>query len=148
MWIVQVALRRPYTFVVLSLLILIMGPLSISRTPKDIFPNINIPVVTVIWQYNGLSAEEMVDRITWNFERALTTVVSDVEHIESQNLDGLSLVKVFFYPGANVDLAMSQLVSLSNGILRNSPPGTTPPFMTLFNASTVPILQLSLSSNS
>ena len=146
MWIVQLALRRPYTFVVLALLILIIGPLSISRTPKDIFPNINIPVITVIWQYNGLSAEEMVDRITWNFERALTTVVSDVEHIESQTLDGLSLVKVFFHPGANVDLAMSQLTSLSTAMVRNSPPGTTPPFITLFNASTVPILQLSLSS--
>jgi multidrug efflux pump subunit AcrB len=146
MWIVQLALRRPYTFVVLALLILIIGPLSISRTPKDIFPNINIPVITVIWQYNGLSAEEMVDRITWNFERSLTTVVSDVEHIESQNLDGLSLVKVFFHPGANVDLSMSQLTALSAAIVRNSPPGTTPPFITLFNASTVPILQLSLSS--
>ncbi|MET0918895.1 MAG: efflux RND transporter permease subunit, partial [Burkholderiales bacterium] len=113
MWIVQVALRRPYTFIVLALLLLILGPLVIRRTPTDIFPSINIPVVSVVWSYTGLPAEEMGQRIVANFERALTTTVNDIEHIESQSLPGLGVVKVFFQPGANVDVALSQVTAIS-----------------------------------
>src|ERR1700676_5594823 len=111
MWIVRVALRRPYTFVVLALLILMVGPLTIARTPVDIFPNINIPVVAVVWNYGGLSAEEMSTRIVSGFERSLTTTVNDIEHIESQSLPGTSIVKVFFQPGAKIDLAVAQVTA-------------------------------------
>src|SRR5438270_12889185 len=106
MWIVRVALNRPYTFVVLALLILGIGPLTIARTPTDIFPNIDIPVVTVIWSYGGLSAQEMADRIISNYERTLSTTVNDIEHVESQSLRGISVVKIFMQPGAKVDLAV------------------------------------------
>ena len=147
MWIVQVALRRPYTFIVLALLLLILGPLVIRRTPTDIFPSINIPVVSVVWSYTGLPAEEMGQRIVANFERALTTTVNDIEHIESQSLPGLGVVKVFFQPGANVDVALSQVTAISQTLLRQLPPGATPPLILSYNASSVPILQLALSSN-
>src|SRR6516162_7417676 len=106
MWIVRIALKRPYTFVVLALLILGVGPLAISRTPVDIFPDIDIPVVAAIWNYGGLSAQEMADRITSNYERILTTGVSDIEHIESQSLRGTAVVKVFFQPGTRIDVAI------------------------------------------
>src|SRR5665213_3647671 len=118
MWIVRVALKRPYTFVVLALLILMVGPLAIARTPTDIFPNIDIPVVTVVWNYGGLSAEEMSTRIITIFERSLTTTVNDIEHIESQSLRGISVVKVFFQPGANIDLAVAQVTAISQSQLR------------------------------
>jgi multidrug efflux pump subunit AcrB len=145
MWIVQVALRRPYTFVVLGLLILGIGPLTISRTPTDIFPNIDIPVVTAIWMYSGLSAQEMADRIISNYERTLSTSVNDIEHVESQSLRGISIVKVFLQPGAKVDLAVAQITAVSQAMLRQAPLGTVPPFILQYNASSVPVIQLALS---
>jgi multidrug efflux pump subunit AcrB len=147
MWIVQVALRRPYTFVVLALLILGIGPLTIARTPTDIFPNIDIPVVTVIWNYGGLSAQEMADRIISNYERTLSTTVNDIEHVESQSLRGISVVKIFMQPGAKVDLAVAQITALSQSVLRQAPPGTVPPFIIQYNASSVPVIQLALSGS-
>ena len=145
MWIVRIALRRPYTFVVLALLLLIVGPLVIARTPVDIFPNIDIPVVASIWKYDGLSAKELSDRITSNYERTLTTAVNDIEHIESQTLNGVSIVKVFFHPGAAIDLAVAQVAAISQTVLRQAPPGTVPPFIEVYSASSVPVLQLGLS---
>src|SRR5476649_2797727 len=145
MWIVRIALKRPYTFVVLALLILMVGPLTIARTPTDIFPNINIPVVTVVWNYGGLSADEMSNRIVSIYERNLTATVNDIEHIESQSLRGISVVKVFFQPGAKIDLAVAQVTASTQFGLRNLPPGTQPPSVLMFNASTVPVLQLALS---
>jgi len=148
MWIVKLALRRPYTFIVLALVILILGPIMILRTPTDIFPNINIPVVSIVWSYSGLSAQEMGDRITSVTERALTTLVDDIEHIESQSLNGIVVVKVFFQPNANINRAIAQVTAISQTQLRFLPPGTTPPLVIAYNASTVPILQLALSSHS
>ncbi len=136
MWIVRIALKRPYTFVVLALLILIAGPLTIARTPTDIFPNIDIPVVTVVWNYGGLSAEEMSTRIVSIFERSLTTTVNDIEHIESQSLRGIAVVKVFLQPGAKIDLAVAQVTASAQSQLRQLPPGTQPPFILMYNAST------------
>ncbi|ERI28838.1 RND transporter, Hydrophobe/Amphiphile Efflux-1 (HAE1)/Heavy Metal Efflux (HME) family, permease protein, partial [Burkholderia cenocepacia BC7] len=147
MWIVRLALRRPYTFVVLALLIFIAGPLALLRTPTDIFPNIDIPVVSIVWSYNGFSAEDMAKRITSNYERALTSDVDDIEHIESQSLNGVSVVKVFFHPGADINRAIAQAASNAASILRILPPGTLPPNIITYNASTVPILQLGLSSD-
>src|SRR4051812_13642568 len=147
MWIVRIALNRPYTFVVMALAILFVGPLAILRTPTDIFPNINIPVVTVVWVYGGLSAEELGQRIVSGFERGLTTTGNDIEHIESQTLRGTSIVKVFFQPGAKTEAAVAQITSISQSSLRLMPVGTTPPFIITYNASTVPILQLGLSGN-
>ncbi|HEY3698655.1 MAG TPA: efflux RND transporter permease subunit [Spongiibacteraceae bacterium] len=146
MWIVRVALQRPYTFIVLALLLLIVGPLTILRTPTDIFPNIDIPVISVVWSYNGLPAEEMANRITTNFERVVTITANDIEHIESQSLGGIAVIKIFFQPHTKIDLAMSQVTAVSQTMLRNFPPGTTPPFIMSYNASSVPILQLALSS--
>ncbi|WP_025101844.1 efflux RND transporter permease subunit [Burkholderia sp. A1] len=148
MWIVRLALRRPYTFVVLALLIAIAGPLAILRMPTDIFPNIDIPVVSIVWQYNGFSAEDMAHRITSIYERALSSDVDDIEHIESQSLNGVSVIKVFFHPGADINRAISQTVSNASSILRVLPPGTLPPNIITYSASTVPILQLGLSSHS
>ena len=145
MWIVRIALRRPYTFVVLALLILMVGPLTIARTPTDIFPNINIPVVTIVWNYGGLSADEMSTRIVSIYERNLTTTVNDIEHVESQSLRGIAVVKVFFQPGANIDLAVAQVTASAQSQLRQLPTGTQPPFILTYNASTVPVLQLALS---
>jgi multidrug efflux pump subunit AcrB len=147
MWIVRVALQRPYTFIVLALLLLILGPLTILRTPTDVFPNIDIPVITVIWNYNGLPAEEMASRITIGFERVATITVNDIEHIESQSLGGIAIVKFFFHPHTSVDLAMSQITGVAQTALRNFPPGTQSPLVITYNASSVPILQLALSSN-
>ncbi|MBR7962781.1 efflux RND transporter permease subunit [Burkholderia vietnamiensis] len=147
MWIVRLALRRPYTFVVLALLIFIAGPLALLRTPTDIFPNINIPVVSIVWSYNGFSAEDMARRITSNYERALTSDVDDIEHIESQSLNGVSVVKIFFHPGADINRAIAEAASNAASILRILPPGTLPPNIITYNASTVPILQLGLSSD-
>jgi multidrug efflux pump subunit AcrB len=145
MWIVRLALRRPYTFVVMALAILLVGPLSIQRTPKDIFPNIDIPVVAVIWSYTGLSAEEIANRMVSIYERSVTTTVNDIEHIESQSLRGIGVVKIFFQPNARIEMAMAQVTAISQSMLRLLPTGTTPPFILSYNASTVPILQLALS---
>src|SRR4030088_1418016 len=145
MWIVRLALRRPYTFVVMALLILLLGPLVILRTPTDIFPNINIPVVSTIWNYSGLSAPEMANRIVSNYERALTTTVNDIEHIESQTLSGISVVKIFFRPGARIDAAVAQVTAISQTVVRSMPPGTPPPLVITYSASSVPVIQLALS---
>jgi multidrug efflux pump subunit AcrB len=145
MWIVRLALRRPYTFVVMSILLLILGPVAILRTPTDIFPNIDIPVVSVIWNYTGLSPEDMSTRIVFNYERILTTTVNDIEHIESQSLSGIAIVKIFFHQGVQVANAVAQTTAVSQTILRTLPQGSTPPLVITYNASTVPILQLALS---
>ena len=145
MWIVRLALRRPYTFVVFALLILILGVFSIETMPTDIFPNIDIPVVTVVWFYNGLSAQEMANRIVTNSERGMTTTVNDIEHIESQSLNGLAIIKIFFHPHANIGNAVAQVTAISQVQLRSLPPGSTPPFIIQYNASSVPILMLGLS---
>ncbi|MFJ5296128.1 efflux RND transporter permease subunit [Pseudomonas sp. NPDC088368] len=142
---VRVALRRPYTFVVLAVLILIVGPLAALRTPTDIFPEIRIPVIAVIWQYTGLSPDQMAGRVVSPFERVLTTTVNDIRHIEAQSLNGFGIVKVFFQPGVNISTANAQLTSVSQAILRNLPPGTVPPLILNYSASTVPIVQLALS---
>ncbi|MEO8004489.1 MAG: efflux RND transporter permease subunit, partial [Betaproteobacteria bacterium] len=146
MWIVQLALRRPYTFVVLGLLILIMGPLAIMRMPTDIFPSINIPVVSAIWRYTGLSTVEMEGRIVSNFERAMSATVNDIARIESQTYNGIGVIKTFFHPGANVPASLSQIVAIAQTVIGGYPQGTTAPLILQYNASTVPILQLSLTS--
>jgi multidrug efflux pump subunit AcrB len=145
MWIVRLALRRPYTFVVFALLILILGVFSILSMPTDIFPNIDIPVITVIWGYNGLSAQEMSTRIVYNAERSMTTTVNDIDHIESQSLNGLGVIKVFFHPHVNIGAAIAQVTAISQVQLRSLPPGSTPPFIIQYNASSVPILMLGIS---
>jgi multidrug efflux pump subunit AcrB len=145
MWIVRLALRRPYTFAVFALLILILGAYSIASMPTDIFPNIDIPVVTVVWNYTGLSAQEMSTRIVFNSERGVTTTVNDVEHIESQSLNGIGLIKIFFQPHVNVANAVAQVTAICQVQLRSLPPGTTPPFIIQYNASSVPVLMLGLS---
>ncbi|MGH2507377.1 MAG: efflux RND transporter permease subunit, partial [Ktedonobacteraceae bacterium] len=145
MWIVRIALRRPYTFIVAAILILILGLVAISRAPVDIFPDIDIPVVSIIWNYNGLSPEDMSDRIIYGYERGVTTTVNDIEHIESQSYTGIGVVKVFFQPGADITSAVAQVTSVAQSSLRGDPPGTVPPFIIAYNASTVPILQLALS---
>jgi multidrug efflux pump subunit AcrB len=145
MWVVRIALTRPYTFVVLALLILGIGPVTIARTPTDIFPNIDIPVVAAIWNYGGLSAPEMANRIISNYERSLTISVNDIEHIESQSLRGIAIVKIFFQPGTKIDLAVAQVTAISQSTLRSMPPGATSPFILSYNASSVPVLQLGLS---
>jgi multidrug efflux pump subunit AcrB len=145
MWIVRVALSRPYTFVVLALAILLAGPFAILRTPTDIFPNINIPVVGVIWSYSGMASEELSNRIVSLFERSVTTTVNDIEHIESQTLRGISIVKIFFQPNVKIEMAVAQVTAISQSALRQMPPGTNPPFVLSYNASTVPVLQLALS---
>ncbi|MBB5343856.1 efflux RND transporter permease subunit [Tunturibacter empetritectus] len=147
MWIVRLALRRPYTFVVLSLLLFIIGPVVMLRTPVDIFPNIDIPVVSVVWNYAGLSPEQLSDRIVLPFERNLTTVVNDIEHTESQTLNGVSVVKIFFRPSVNISQAVAQVTAVSQTALRQYPQGTQPPLVIQYSASSVPILQLGLSGN-
>jgi CzcA family heavy metal efflux pump len=145
MWIVRVALNRPYTFIVVALLILILAPVVILRTPTDIFPDINIPVIAVAWQYTGLNPEEMEGRITTVFERVLTTVVDNIEHVESVTVNGQAFVKVFLQPNASLDTANAQVTAESQTVLRQLPEGTQPPLILNFSASSVPILQLSLS---
>ncbi|GLQ46012.1 RND transporter [Dyella lipolytica] len=146
MWIVQLALKRPYTFIVLALLIAIIGPLMIRRTPTDIFPNINIPVLSIVWSFNGFSATDMANRITTPYERALTSDVDNIEHIESQTVNGVAVVKVYFHAGADINRAIAEASANSQSLLRVLPPGTLPPLIISYNASTVPILQLALSS--
>src|SRR6202453_233339 len=145
MWIVRLALRRPYTFVVLSILLLILGPIVILRTPVYIFPSINIPVVSIVWKYTGLSPQEVGNRITTPLERSMTTTVNDIQHIESQSLNGIAVIKVFFQPGANVPSAVAEITAIAQTQLRQLPPGTTPPLVITYSASSVPVLQLSLS---
>src|SRR5258708_204456 len=145
MWIVRLALKRPYTFVVMAILILIMGTLAIVRTPTDIFPNINIPVVSIIWTYNGLVPEDMADRIVSITERALTTTVDNIEHIESQSLYGIAVVKVFLQPTANIQQGIAQITAVSQTQLKQLPAGSTPPLILAYSASSVPVLQLALS---
>jgi CzcA family heavy metal efflux pump len=147
MWIVKVALNRPYTFIVLALLILIAAPVVILRTPTDIFPNINIPVVSVGWQYTGLNPEELEGRLTSPYEKALTTLVDNIQHIESTTYNGTAVVKVFLQPGASLDTANAQVTAASQFMLRQLPPGTLPPQIINFSASSVPILQLGLSGD-
>ncbi|HXW18109.1 MAG TPA: efflux RND transporter permease subunit, partial [Candidatus Acidoferrales bacterium] len=146
MWIVRLALNRPYTFVVASLLIIILGVVAILSTPTDVFPSINIPVVSVVWNYSGLSPQEMADRLTGNSERAATTTVNDIQHIESTSLNGISVIKLFFQPSVKIEGAVAQVTAISQTILRQAPPGTTAPLVIAYNASSVPILQLGLSS--
>jgi multidrug efflux pump subunit AcrB len=145
MWIVRVALNRPYTFIVLALLILLISPVVILRTPTDIFPNIDIPVIGVAWQFTGMNAEEMEGRITTVYERILTTLVNDIEHIESTTVNGIAIEKIFLQPNASIDAATAQVTAASQTVLRQMPPGVVPPLIISYNASTVPILQLALS---
>jgi multidrug efflux pump subunit AcrB len=146
-WIVRVALQRPYTFIMLAVLIVLLGGYAILNTATDIFPNIKIPIAAVIWRYNGILPEEIADRIVLFSERTAQTVVNDVEHTESQSVIGTSVVKYFFQPGADPDLSMSQITAVSQSQIAFSPPGTTPPFILAYNASSVPILQLALTSS-
>jgi multidrug efflux pump subunit AcrB len=147
MWIVRIALERPYTFIVLALMILILSPVIILRTPTDIFPNIDIPVIAAAFNFTGLNAEEMEERITSGYERALTTTVGDMEHIESQSINGRAIVKIFFQPTVNIGSAVAQVTALSQAVLRQMPNGVSPPFLVVYNASSVPILQLGLSGS-
>ena len=146
MWIVRVALNRPYTFVVLALLILLVSPLVILRTPTDIFPNIAIPVVSLIWNYDGFAPEEMSDRIVTINERTITTTVNDIEHMESQTYNGIGVIKLFFRPSVTIATALAQVTAICQTQLRQFPPGTTAPLILSYSASTVPVLQLGLSS--
>ncbi len=146
MWIVRLALRRPYTFVVASLVLLILTPFVLLRTPTDIFPSINIPVVSIVWQYVGLDAQEMEQRFNYNQERSLTTTVNDIEHIESTAYNGIGVIKVFFREGTSVDAGVAQVTAIAQTIIRTMPPGTTPPLIIRYSASTVPVLQYSISS--
>ncbi len=141
MWIVRLALSRPYTFVVMALLIVLGGVFSITKMPTDIFPEIDIPVVAVVWQYGGLPAEEMERRVTSNYERAVTTTVNGIEHIESQTLTGYGIVKIFFHPGTRIEAATAQVTAISQTVVRQFPPGMTPPLIIQYSASNVPILQ-------
>jgi multidrug efflux pump subunit AcrB len=148
MWLVRMALKRPYTFVVMSMLIVIVGVLTISRMPTDIFPDVDIPVISVIFNFAGLAPEEMEKRVVNNYERFLTTVVNDIEHVESQSLTGISVVKIFFQPGAKIEAATAQVTAASQAAIRAMPPGMVPPLVIRYSASNVPILQVALESAS
>jgi multidrug efflux pump subunit AcrB len=145
--IVRLALAKPYTFVVLAILILIMGPLAALKTPTDIFPDIKIPVIAVVWTYRGLPPADMSGRVIYYYERQLSSSVNDIEHIESQSLSGIGIVKIFFRPGVDIRTATAQVTSMSQTVLKQMPPGITPPLILNYNASTVPILQLAMSSD-
>ena len=147
MWIVKLALRRPYTFVVAALLLLLVTPLVILRTPIDIFPAIEIPVISVVWQYAGLSAQEVEQRLIYLHERALSATVNDIDHIESTAYNGVGIIKVFLRQGASVDGGVAQVTAIAQTILRQAPPGQTPPLVIRYNASTVPILQYAVGGN-
>ncbi len=146
MWIVELALRRSYTFIVMAILIVLATPLAISRTPVDILPEIDIPVISVIWNYTGLRPQEMADRITQMHERILTTTVNDIEHVESQSLNGISVVKIYFQPNANIQTAIAQTVAVSQTVLRQMPAGVTAPLIIKYTASSVPVIQIGMSS--
>jgi len=145
--IVKLALRRPYTFVVMALLIMIFGVASALRTPTDIFPNINIPVISVVFSYTGLPPDDMAGRIVTFYERSLTTSVNDIEHIESQSIPNYGIIKIFFQPNVNINAALAEVSAMSQTVLKQMPAGVTPPLILSFNASSVPVLQLALSSN-
>src|SRR5437016_11121315 len=147
MGIVRLALRRPYTFVVGALVLLLVTPFVLLHTPTDIFPAINIPVISVIWQYAGLNAQEVEQRLLYNHERSLSATVNDIQHIESSAYNGVGVIKVFLQPGASVDAGVAQVTAIAQTILRQMPPGQTPPLVLQYNASTVPVLQYSLTSN-
>jgi multidrug efflux pump subunit AcrB len=147
MWIVRLALDRPYTFIVMALVIVLLAPVVLLRTPTDIFPEINIPVISLIWNYGGLSPQEMERRITTGVERGITTLVNDVEHIESQSLNGIAVIKIYFHPSAPIQTALAQTTAISQTFLRSLPPGTTPPLVIIYSASTVPVIQLGLTSD-
>src|SRR5689334_20741268 len=146
MWIVRLALRRPYTVVVMALLILLMGSLSLTRMSRDIFPAINIPVVAVVWSYPGLAAEDMERRVVLISERAYSTTVNGIERIESQSIPGIGLLKVYFQPGSDIGGAIAQISAVNSTILRITPPGMTPPNVIQFNAANVPVVQMTASS--
>src|SRR5262245_51754192 len=147
MWLVRLALRRPYTFVVAALLIVLLGTLSVQRMPTDILPEIDIPVVSVVWSYGGLPPQEMERRVVSNFERFLITTVNDIEHTESQSLTGVAVIKVFFHPGAKIEAATAQITAASQQAVRSLPPGATPPLILRYSASNAPVLQLALESS-
>src|SRR6266508_2422929 len=146
MWIVRLALRRPYTFTVVAILIVLMGIVTIARMSTDIFPNSNVPVVSVIWSFSGVAPEEMEKRFVTVCERAMTTTVNDIEHIESQSYNGVSVIRVFFHPGAQIELAQAQVVANAQSNLRGYPPGMFPPNVLKYDVSSVPVLQLGLGS--
>jgi multidrug efflux pump subunit AcrB len=146
--IVRIALQRPYTFIVTAILILIFGVLSAIRTPTDILPNIGIPVVAAVWSYNGMAPEDMSGRVIYYYERTLSAQVNDIAHIESQSMFGYGVVKIFFQPKVNINSALAQVTAASQTVLKLLPPGITPPYVLSFSASSVPILQLALSSKS
>lgn len=144
---VRIALSRPYTFVVLALLLLIIGPLAALRTPTDIFPDIRIPVIGVVWQYTGLPPDQMSGRITTPFQRALTTTVNDIEHITANSYNGFGIIKIFFQPNVDIRTANAQVTAISQTLLKQMPPGATPPLILNYSASTVPIIQVALSGD-
>jgi multidrug efflux pump subunit AcrB len=146
MWIVALALRRPYTFVVMAIVIIILFGVTVFRTPVDIFPNIDIPVVSVVWSYTGMAPLDMADRIVAPSERGITTTVNDIEHTESQSVNGLGVIKIFFRPGTNVQGSVAEVTAIAQTTLRGLPPGTVPPLVISYSASTTPIIQLGLSS--
>ncbi len=146
MWLVRLALRRPYTFVVMAMLIVVLGVVTVLRTPTDIFPDIDIPVISVIWNYTGMQPQEMERRIVNNFERGLTTTVNDIDHVESQTLTGVAVIKIFFQPGAKIEAATAQVTAIAQTSVRSMPPGTVPPFIIRYSASNVPIMQIALES--
>src|SRR5260370_3244707 len=146
MWIVRLALRRPYTCVVVCLMLALLGGLAIVRMPTDILADINLPIVNVLWTYPGIAAEDMAKRIVTVSERGLTPVVNDIEHMESQSVNGTSIMRLYFHPDARIEMALAQISASTQSVLRVLPPGVYPPFILRFNASSVPILQLSVSS--
>jgi len=146
MWIVALALRRPYTFVVMAIVIIILFVVTVFRTPTDIFPDINIPVVSVVWSYIGMSPQDIADRIVLNSERGINITVNDIEHMESPSVNGLGVIKVFFRPGTNVQGSIAEITAICQTTLRGLPPGTVPPLVISYSASTTPIVQLGLSS--
>src|SRR5579872_3254306 len=144
MWIVRLALRRPYTMIVFALVILLMTPIVLTRTPVDIFPDINIPVIAIAWNYNGLPPEQMEDRIVTNYERFLTTIVDNVDHVESQTEAGRSVIKIYFHPGVNLAQSMTEATASAQTILHSLPPGISAPLIVTYSASSVPVLQLGM----
>ena len=146
MWIIRLALNRPYTFVVAALLLILVTPFVLIKTPTDIFPSINIPVVSIIWNYTGLSAREIEQRIIYTQERALTTTVNNIEHIESTSYDSIGIIKLYFQPGVTISTAVAQVTAVSQTILRQLPPGATPPLIIQYDAATVPVLQYGIGS--
>ena len=147
MWIVQLALRRTYTFVVVALLIAVLGAVSIYRMSTDIFPNIDIPVVSVVWQFAGMPADEIETRIIFVNERVLTASVNDIEHIESQSLDGVGVIRIYFQPGAKIAEAEAQVTATCQALLKVMPTGITPPYIVRYSATSVPVLQIAMSSD-